>query len=622
MAKTLPRGAIAQLRTARFSITGPIHSMDLSPDEAMLAVAGDDGVVVWDVRTSREMARFSHEKYSCGQVLFGPTKSALILRYPGFLRIVTMGKSSQRDISLPTPTGLARLAYHPSTSRIACLSTEPGLPYDAWKLTVWDAQTWRELYRMAMRLDLGGRVPLLFTTDGSHLLIGGTLNGGIVIVDLQRQKVIARWAVHSRHVLDFDFSATGERLVSIDESGEVALWRFPSRSLVKRITWRGPKTSTTETRVRFVYRDQVLVCRGWYGIELHDADSLGKEQAIIAGNVSAIAVSRGLRRLVAYSDAASIRTFDVVRRAPGEEPILSGIGFATFLKPQELLVGDERGRVVDWRWQEGRLLTKSFGGEIAAISGDGSLVAVGGSEKVRVFKTASGDKVAAFPITGRALTLALSSDGRYLGVGLLSGARAGDKVVLYDLIGKKKLWTRRGFDCTFSPNDHLMAVMTVTKESAASIGSDWPFEDTLLTLYSLPEGKLVKKELVQGVSMSCLFTPDSRYLVVVQSDGIIRTMVARTLEEVSVMAGKFESGTSLAISHKGDLLAVGERDGAMALWNLKGRRVVARHRAHTGWVTALDFSPDDKLLVSGGEDAAVIIWDVAKLVRHRRRCLR
>lgn len=50
--------------------------------------------------------------------------------------------------------------------------------------------------------------------------------------------------------------------------------------------------------------------------------------------------------------------------------------------------------------------------------------------------------------------------------------------------------------------------------------------------------------------------------------------------------------------------------GELILWNLVSGQVLHRWMAHSGWVYAVAFSLDGQMLISGGQDGSLIIWDL------------
>jgi eukaryotic-like serine/threonine-protein kinase len=107
------------------------------------------------------------------------------------------------------------------------------------------------------------------------------------------------------------------------------------------------------------------------------------------------------------------------------------------------------------------------------------------------------------------------------------------------------------------------------------------------------------------------FAPDGRFLAIANHEGGVLLLDPATLQE----RGKFHpSGPmySLAISHDGRTLAGGSGlVGRILLWDLTTKRRGHDLPGHEGSILqSLSFSPDDTLLVSGGEDGRVRLWDV------------
>ncbi|MEA5515388.1 NB-ARC domain-containing protein [Nodularia sp. UHCC 0506] len=78
----------------------------------------------------------------------------------------------------------------------------------------------------------------------------------------------------------------------------------------------------------------------------------------------------------------------------------------------------------------------------------------------------------------------------------------------------------------------------------------------------------------------------------------------------SVFAKQLTSILSLAFSHNGKLLATGDVNGEIHLWQIDNGQAVLRCKGHAGWVHSISFSPDGKMLCSASSDHTVKLWDV------------
>ena len=120
--------------------------------------------------------------------------------------------------------------------------------------------------------------------------------------------------------------------------------------------------------------------------------------------------------------------------------------------------------------------------------------------------------------------------------------------------------------------------------------------------------------------VTCLaFTPDEKYLAVGSLEKVVLWEIA-TGKTVRSYLGHSAKVSGLCFSHSGGILATASHDNTIRTWDVKSGATKSILKGHTG-VTGSDgeilkdkkaltltFSPNDKLLLTGGTDQSICIW--------------
>jgi RNA polymerase sigma factor (sigma-70 family) len=624
----LPEGAVARLGTVRFRHESWVGPCVLSPDGQTLAAAAGKSVSLWEVPSGRLRRRFVFPgeaqcvQYApdgkllavgCGDcfvrlLALTPGEGARLLAGHGpgedrFSKGVWEVAFSRDGRTLTSrgsdkttrvwdvasakelrqlPKGPGPLAVSPD-SRLEARAVEG----DAKALRLWDVQAGREVRRLAHAGEVGTAA---FSPDGKLLAVAVT----VAVAPLQKPGRVVLWEVeggkkaeltgHEAKVFCLAFAPDGQTLASGGYDHTVRFWdaagakeRHPARHLPSPVY-----------QVVFTRDGRTLLSRGAENrLRLWDV-AAGRERPTAGGpdnSVASLAFSPD-GRYVASGSGATVWLWDAATGKPlraleGHKGYVPSVAFAPDGK--SLVSTNADGTVRVWDAQSGKEL-RHFEGpgrriERAALSPDGVTLALYVGDQpnaVYLWHAGTGKEI-------RRLDVPAESPGVRATVSRLQFAPDGK--TLYACSGthlgllRWDVGTGKSLD-PLGKHDGGVSGLAVAADgrsvAAVTLGGSLYLWET-----ATGQARLVTKNA--GYATAVALSPDGR-LLAAANDGRHRTLTN----------GK-------AIDHDANreqvcLLDAG--DGA----------VLRRFGGSTGGVSCLAFSPDGRVLASGGLDTTVLLW--------------
>jgi WD40 repeat protein len=147
-----------------------------------------------------------------------------------------------------------------------------------------------------------------------------------------------------------------------------------------------------------------------------------------------------------------------------------------------------------------------------------------------------------------------------------------------------------------------------------AISPDWKYVAGPHGLYEVATGKPIL-ELGEKAWASFTFSPDSRFVIESSTFGPLHILDLPTGKELRTIGGPHGS-MGIAISPDGKILATGHWQ-LVTLWDIASGKRIAVLRGASRYLDSLSFSPNGKILAGGTDNGSIILWDA-----HSHRSLR
>jgi len=167
----------------------------------------------------------------------------------------------------------------------------------------------------------------------------------------------------------------------------------------------------------------------------------------------------------------------------------------------------------------------------------------------------------------------------------------------------------------FSPNGKLAATGKLNPRKA--MDDETPYEDSIY-VWDIAEGKMLKKfRASPGLVVQLMFSPDGETLAIISlptklelwhlpTGRLLREMTLLELDELP----RVFSMPTVAFAPHGQWIAFTHQPGEVALLETHTAKEILTLKGHSGYVSSLAFSPDNRRLLTGGRDTTALLWSV------------
>jgi WD40 repeat protein len=133
-----------------------------------------------------------------------------------------------------------------------------------------------------------------------------------------------------------------------------------------------------------------------------------------------------------------------------------------------------------------------------------------------------------------------------------------------------------------------------------------------IALWDVASHTIIARFPHSAIVWSIIFSPDGRWLVSTHGDGAILLWDVQDRRLVANFNEHSDSVRGIAYSHDGKRIASASDDTSICIWDAGSGHKTTVLIGHQTIITGIAFTPDDERLASCDQHGAVILWDIAE----------
>jgi len=506
-----------------------VNGVAFSPDGALLAASGQDGVVrVWELARGRQCFTINPQRYDpadedgpppvYGLSWMPDGKLLATGSFDGFVRLWDAATGAFVREMHGAGAWIAHIACSPNGATIAAARVDG----TAW---VWDAQTGEDLFIMEAHAGVTERVvySTQWDTAGPTLASCGS-DGEVVLWSAATGDYLGSLGGHAGGVIAASFSPDGKCIAVASWDHAIRVWQVDATTGTAQLAHTVQGHMDSVHTLAWHPTEPVLVTASDEDVlRIWDADA-GTLRATRLGEPLAL-------RCVAYSPDGAL---------------LAVGGQDGSLRVEDAATGTT---LIEFNGHTEPLLDLAF-------SADGAWLASAGADNIaRVWDVATGEQVRALTeFAGRVTSVAFSPDGS-----LLAAAAEDGVVRVYDAFRWERVH-RFPADAgvvqalAFSPDGSVLAAACHNRTVRL-----WGMEE------GAPIGTLRGH---RAPALDVAFRADGRTVASAGADGDVRLWDALTDRVLAVLEGGGTAATTVGFSADGRRVAAGGADGVVRVWDV------------------------------------------------------